>query len=144
MTTTTTTNTNGQVRKTLASQLDRLDAILDCLGDGLHQAVATAVEQAVEAACRARRVARVRALPAWWAPALTRFQARPSRPGLVEGGGGVAAAGWASAAWVATVARMAARTSGSLRISPRAPRTPWRTPSRTADSTACSTAVATA
>ena len=36
MTTTTNTNTNGQVRKTLASQLDRLDAILDSLSDGLN------------------------------------------------------------------------------------------------------------
>src|SRR5436305_10137869 len=53
MTTTTQTNSsNGQVRKTLASQLDRLDAILDSLSDGLDQAVATAVEQAVEAAVR--------------------------------------------------------------------------------------------
>ena len=53
MTTTTQTNSsNGQVRKTLASQLDRLDAILDSLSDGLDQAVATAVEQAVESAVR--------------------------------------------------------------------------------------------
>jgi hypothetical protein len=49
---TTSTSTNGQVRKTLASQLDRLDAILDSLGEGLNQAVATAVEQAVEIAVR--------------------------------------------------------------------------------------------
>src|SRR4051794_38609750 len=53
MTTTMQTNSsNGQVRKTLATQLDRLDAILDSLSDGLNQAVATAVEQAVEAAVR--------------------------------------------------------------------------------------------
>src|SRR3954447_21908012 len=53
MTTTTQTNSsNGHVRKTLASQLDRLDAILDSLSDGLNQAVAGAVEQAVEAAVR--------------------------------------------------------------------------------------------
>ena len=41
---------NGQTRKTLASQLDRLDTILDTLGDGLNQAVASAVEQAVSTA----------------------------------------------------------------------------------------------
>jgi hypothetical protein len=41
-----TTTTNG-VRKTLASQLDRLDSILDGLSDGLNEAVATAVEGAV-------------------------------------------------------------------------------------------------
>src|SRR5215813_3546508 len=48
----TTTTTNGQVRKTLASQLDRLDSILDGLADALHGAVATAVEGAVERAVR--------------------------------------------------------------------------------------------
>src|SRR5262249_51640783 len=41
-----TTTTNG-VRKTLASQLDRLDSILDGLSDGLSEAVSTAVEGAV-------------------------------------------------------------------------------------------------
>src|SRR5262249_58858200 len=41
-----TTTTNG-VRKTLASQIDRLDSILDGLSDGLNEAVATAVEGAV-------------------------------------------------------------------------------------------------
>src|SRR5262245_8590402 len=46
------TTTNGQERKTLASQLDRLDSILDALSDGLNQAVATAVEGAVERAVR--------------------------------------------------------------------------------------------
>ena len=42
-----TTNTDGQSRKTLASQLDRLDSILDGLSDGLNEAVATAVREAV-------------------------------------------------------------------------------------------------
>jgi hypothetical protein len=42
-----TTTTNGQARKTLASQLDRLDSILDGLSEGLNEAVATAVEGAV-------------------------------------------------------------------------------------------------
>src|SRR5262245_9183975 len=48
----TTTTTNGQVRKTLASQLDRLDSILDGLSDALNGAVASAVEGAVERAVR--------------------------------------------------------------------------------------------
>jgi hypothetical protein len=48
----TTTTTNGSVRKTLASQLDRLDSILDGLSDGLNEAVASAVEGAVERAVR--------------------------------------------------------------------------------------------
>src|SRR5262245_10645658 len=47
-----TTATNGQVRKTLASQLDRLDSMLDGLSDALNGAVATAVEGAVERAVR--------------------------------------------------------------------------------------------
>jgi hypothetical protein len=50
----TTTLNNGaqQQRKTLASQLDRLDTILDALSDGLNQAVAHTVEQAVGSAVR--------------------------------------------------------------------------------------------
>jgi hypothetical protein len=44
------TNTNGQIRKTLAEQIDRLDAMLDGLADGLNDAVATAVKEAVGAA----------------------------------------------------------------------------------------------
>jgi hypothetical protein len=43
-----TMNGNGQVgRKNLASQLDRLDSILDVLSDGLNEAVATVVQEAV-------------------------------------------------------------------------------------------------
>jgi hypothetical protein len=42
-----TLETNGQTRKTLASQLDRLDSILDGLSEGLTDAVASAVREAV-------------------------------------------------------------------------------------------------
>jgi hypothetical protein len=42
-----TLETNGQPRKTLASQLDRLDGILDGLSEGLSDAVASAVREAV-------------------------------------------------------------------------------------------------
>jgi hypothetical protein len=38
---------NGPTRKTLASQLDRLDSILDGLSEGLTDAVASAVREAV-------------------------------------------------------------------------------------------------
>jgi hypothetical protein len=44
------TTTNGQVRKTLASQIDRLDSILDGLADNLNEAVADAVREATGAA----------------------------------------------------------------------------------------------
>ena len=45
---TTTMSSNGHVaRKNLASQLDRLDSILDVLSDGLNEAVATVVQEAV-------------------------------------------------------------------------------------------------
>src|SRR6476661_3311259 len=44
-----TTNLNGQ-RKTLATQLDRLDSILDGLAEALNEAVADAVRQSVAAA----------------------------------------------------------------------------------------------
>jgi hypothetical protein len=47
MTATVDINSNNRVRKTLASQLDRLDQILDGLADGLNQAVASAVREAV-------------------------------------------------------------------------------------------------
>jgi hypothetical protein len=42
-----TLETNGQTRKTLASQLDRLDGILDGLSEGLTDAVASAVRESV-------------------------------------------------------------------------------------------------
>ena len=44
------TNTNGQVRKSLADQIDRLDSMLDGLAEGLNDAVAAAVKDAVGAA----------------------------------------------------------------------------------------------
>ena len=47
MTATVETQQNGRVRKTLASQLDRLDGILDGLSDALNESVAAAVEKAV-------------------------------------------------------------------------------------------------
>src|SRR6516162_11513674 len=43
---------NGPTRKTLASQIDRLDSILDGLSEGLDQAVAQAVREAVGLAVR--------------------------------------------------------------------------------------------
>lgn len=49
---TTTTLTGHAPRKTLASQLDRLDGIIDTLADGLTGAVADAVRDAVTAAVR--------------------------------------------------------------------------------------------
>src|SRR5262245_40395737 len=48
----TTTTTNNSVRRTLASQLDRLDSILDGLAEALDGAVASAVGAAVERAVR--------------------------------------------------------------------------------------------
>src|SRR5262249_1064886 len=46
----TTTTMNGSVRRTLASQLDRLDSILDGLSDALHGAAASAAARAVKLA----------------------------------------------------------------------------------------------
>jgi hypothetical protein len=49
-----TTSANGRAeRKSLAGQLDRLDAILDGLADGLNEAVVTAVQAAVAVAVEA-------------------------------------------------------------------------------------------
>jgi len=47
------TNINGQVRKTLAEQIDRLDAMLDGLAEGLNDAVAAALKDAVGSAVQA-------------------------------------------------------------------------------------------
>jgi hypothetical protein len=41
------TSTNGQARKSLADQIDRLDGMLDGLAEGLNEAVAQAVKDAV-------------------------------------------------------------------------------------------------
>jgi hypothetical protein len=49
---TTTTTTNDRPRKSLAEQLDRLDAILDGLSEALEGAVASAVQQAVSIAVK--------------------------------------------------------------------------------------------
>jgi hypothetical protein len=53
MTTAERTNSDGQQRKTLASQLDRLDGILDGLDRALTGAVQEAVEHAVKQAVQA-------------------------------------------------------------------------------------------
>jgi hypothetical protein len=53
MTATARTNINGQPRKTLASQIDRLDGILNGLDAALAGAVQDAVEQAVKQAVQA-------------------------------------------------------------------------------------------
>jgi len=44
---TNTTQMNGPARKTLASQLDRLDGVIDGLSEGLNDAVSSAVREAV-------------------------------------------------------------------------------------------------
>src|SRR5262249_44271143 len=48
----TTTTMNSHARKSLASQIDRLDSLLDGLSENLNQAVADAVQGAVELAVR--------------------------------------------------------------------------------------------
>jgi hypothetical protein len=50
--TTTTTNSNGRTRKSLAEQIDRLDAILGGLSEALEGAVAAAVKEAAGRAVR--------------------------------------------------------------------------------------------
>jgi len=49
---TTTMQTNGKLRKSLAEQIDRLDSILDGLAEALNESVAAAVQQAVGLAVR--------------------------------------------------------------------------------------------
>jgi hypothetical protein len=50
---TTTLNANGQQRKSLAAQIDRLDSVLDGLADGIEATVVAAVQEAVGQAVRA-------------------------------------------------------------------------------------------
>jgi hypothetical protein len=50
--TTTKSHANGQERKTLASQIDRLDRILDGLSEALSESVSTAVQEAVSLAVK--------------------------------------------------------------------------------------------
>jgi hypothetical protein len=50
--TTTKSSPNGQERKTLASQIDRLDSILDGLSEALSESVSTAVQEAVSLAVK--------------------------------------------------------------------------------------------
>ena len=49
---TTKSHVNGQERKTLASQIDRLDTILDGLSEALSESVSTAVQEAVSLAVK--------------------------------------------------------------------------------------------
>jgi len=46
------TNQNGQQRKTLAAQIDRLDSMLDNLAEGINGTVVDAVKEAIEQAVR--------------------------------------------------------------------------------------------
>jgi hypothetical protein len=73
-----TTTTNGQVRKSLASQLDRLDT----LSEGLNEAVAYAVEQSVQ---KAVSVAVREAVQALLAEVLTNPDLRAALASVVGG-----------------------------------------------------------
>ena len=52
MSATATATVNGKPRKQLADQLDRLDSLIDCLAEGLNQAVADACREGARAAVR--------------------------------------------------------------------------------------------
>ena len=90
-----TTTANGRAeRKSLAGQLDRLDAILDGLADGLNEAVAAAVKVAVTAAVEAALVEVMTS-----AELQRRLRAEPaSKPGLVRRAASVLCRGLVSAA----------------------------------------------
>src|SRR5262249_18493033 len=77
---TTTTNTNGRVRTSLASQIDRLDSILDGLAEAINETVVDAVQAAVGQAVR-------EAVQATLAEVLSNPQLRPllqPRPAATE------------------------------------------------------------
>jgi hypothetical protein len=139
MTTTTSAAGNSRARKTLASQIDRLDAVLDGLADGLNEAVADAVKNAVGLAVREAVQAAPQLPPAALSPEMSREpppalpRPKPPRPGARErlgslwrgvraglaGLGLACAARWAQArAWAGrALAGLAARcrTAGKYR-----------------------------
>jgi hypothetical protein len=126
-----TLETNGQTRKTLASQLDRLDGILDGLSEGLSDAVASAVREAVGLAVH-------EAVQAVLAELLTNpalreqlqrpaaaEEAAPDGPANKDGGG----KGWLAALFslVGDKLRSACRAgAGWLRQAAQAARWSWR------------------
>ena len=64
---TATVQSNGQARKTLSAQIDRLDAMLDGLAEGIQDTVVSAVQQAVVQAVReaVQAAARKLSAPGW-------------------------------------------------------------------------------
>jgi hypothetical protein len=113
----TTTTTDGRTRKSLAEQIDRLDAILDGLADALNEAVADAVKDAVTAAVQ-------EAVHAAVVEVLTNAELRkrlgviqppasqPSAPVVVCLAGAARRCwGWLTNAW--HTAKAVARTAGS-------------------------------
>ena len=110
-----TLETNGQTRKTLASQLDRLDSILDGLSEGLTDAVASAVREAVGLAVQEAVQAVLTELLT--NPALREQQQKAAPPAppppaerTPEGGGGRLAADRVRAALLVAVAYLARTT----------------------------------
>src|SRR3954452_16904952 len=101
------TNNTSRPRKTLATQLDRLDSILDGLSEGLGGAVAAAVQQAVAAAVQQAVVvvlthAELRRLlhppaPQPAAPPPPNPPPAPGKGGLLQGVLGLARRTWAAA-----------------------------------------------
>jgi hypothetical protein len=95
-------------RKSLATQLDRLDTILDGLADGLNEAVATAVKEAVVVAVEAvlREVLNNPELQRRLRPELSVAEPAPAKPGLVCRAGAVIGRGLHHCrAWLAGKAR---------------------------------------
>jgi hypothetical protein len=97
-------------RKNLASQLDRLDLILDGLADGLNEAVATAVKEAVTVAVEAA----IKELLSS-AELRKRLQAGQAQPGIARRAARVLCRGvvnlanglWAGLAWMVGQGRQA-------------------------------------
>ena len=103
------TNTNGRPpRKSLATQLDRLDTILDGLADGLNEAVVTAVKEAVVVAVEAvlREVVNNPELQRRLRPEPVAAEPAPAQPGLVRWAGAAIGRGLRSCgSWLVGKAR---------------------------------------
>jgi hypothetical protein len=128
----TTMTANGRVpRKSLSDQLDRLDRILDVLGEGLQEAVADAVQEAVRQAVAAAVQAavtevltnpelgrRLRPAPPPDVPVLEKARALAGRVAAAATAAWVRTAAATGRCWVALRARLGgarARVAGATR-----------------------------
>src|SRR5262249_53001993 len=120
---TTTTTPNGQTRKSLAQQIDRLDAVLDGLSEALQGAVADAVKDAVgQAVQEAVRAVLTEVLTNRDLQQQLQQAAQPAADSPQEAGG---TKSWLGRAWGSVTAQLGQATQTVREASGRAGRRVW-------------------